>query len=736
MSLSVTMSRCARSRWAWAVVLVAATTPYLNSLEGGFHYDDEHALVRNTHLRHVASIPAFFFDSATFSAEPDMAMYRPLLQTSFALNHAVAGYDSTSWHLVNVLLHALAAIAAFALFRHLVAPAPALLAGLLFAMHPAHTQAVNYLSSRSETMCMALVLWALVLLRSRQGLWSAAVYGAALLTKSAAVALLPLALLINWVRPTDQGRFRPIAGHGVITAAYLVLISAEGFLPRSLAQDVRPFEEQIWTQLKAVVYYLHLVVIPRGLSVEHDFAVATSLRETAVLFAVAALLSILWLTLGVLGANRRARGVVRTGLILGSLWFAAALGVPILVPLNILINEHRLYLPLAGFSLALAVPLMGWRSIPRVVPVLLCLFHGLFVWSQNRLWQSELSLWTSATIRAPNSFRAWSNLALALHEEGDAESAGRAYHKALALNPGHARAWNNLGLLLEEAGNLEEARAAYEEAARRSTTFSGPLANLGRLALATGDVEGAAISLSKALARNELDVEARLHRGRLLQIQGQIDSAAAQFERVLELDPVSAAAANNLGMLFAGAGDADTAQRWLQQALLWEPEHGESATNLMLLGLEKEGIGRREAYRRALERFPDRSDVALALGGLHARAGDWDQALQVYQEAVLRGGHVPGLQGALGAAHQQLGHSQQALTAFRQAAQQTPTDPRVWNGLAAAAASAGLLEEARRATERALEVDPDNGRARANLELLVDLQKAGKLQFDKKMGPP
>ena len=124
---------------------------------------------------------------------------------------------------------------------------------------------------------------------------------------------------------------------------------------------------------------------------------------------------------------------------------------------------------------------------------------------------------------------------------------------------------------------------------------------------------------------------------------------------------------------------------------------------------------------QVLDHFPERSDVAMALGDLHARAGDWDQALAVYKAAVLRGVHVPGLQGALGAAHQQLGHSQQALTAFRQAAQQTPTDPRVWNGLAAAAASSGLLEEASRATARALELDPANARDRANLERLQEL---------------
>jgi protein O-mannosyl-transferase len=703
--------RIAGSRWAWAVVMVAAIIPYLNSLDGGFHFDDEHALVRNTHLRHLSSIPGYFVDSATFSAEPDMAMYRPLLQTTFALNHALTGYDATSWHVVNVLLHALAALGAYALFRGLVAATPALFAALLFALHPAHSQAVNYLSSRSESMCMALVLWALVLFRSRQGAWSALVYAAALMTKSAAVALLPAALLMQWLRPIDRHRWRPLLPHGVVTAAYLGLINAEGFLPRSLAQDVRPLATQIWTQVKALLYYLQLAVIPRGGSVEHDFSLATSLREAPVLLAALALVSLLWLTLGALSGGRRAVG-------LGSLWFIAALGVPLFIPLNVLINEHRLYLPLAGFSLALATSMVAWRSVPRFAPVLLCLFYGISSWTHNTLWESELSLWASAVDRAPNSSRAWSNLGLALQDEGDRASATRAYRKALVLNPGHARAWNNLGVLLEGSADFHGARSAYEQAARRSPNFSGPLANLGRLALAAGDLPGAGGYLSQALSRNPRDLQALLHHGRLLQVHGQHDSAKAYFERVLELDPVSAAAANNLGMLLAENGQSAAAQQWLQQALLWAPDHAEAATNLMLLEQEVEGIPRREAYRRVLDRFPQQVDVALALGNLHAKEGEWEQALAVYQAAKQRQLHAVGLQAGLADAYQQLGQTDMALQAFREAVLQTPRDVRVWNGLAAAAAAEGLLDEARAATEWVLELDPENAHARSNLTRL------------------
>ena len=85
------------------------------------------------------------------------------------------------------------------------------LAGLLCALHPVHFQAVNYLSSGSETMCMALVLWSLVLCQRPMS--------------SAAVVLLPMAVLLEWRRPAVQRRWRGLIPHAILTVVYLSVIS-------------------------------------------------------------------------------------------------------------------------------------------------------------------------------------------------------------------------------------------------------------------------------------------------------------------------------------------------------------------------------------------------------------------------------------------------------------------------------------------------------------------------------
>jgi hypothetical protein len=99
-----------RSWWLPAGLLLLTGVFYLNSLDNGFHYDDSHSIVENYHIRSLARIPDFFADPKTFSREPAMAMYRPVLQTTYALNYALGKYQPLGYHLVNIALHGLAAL--------------------------------------------------------------------------------------------------------------------------------------------------------------------------------------------------------------------------------------------------------------------------------------------------------------------------------------------------------------------------------------------------------------------------------------------------------------------------------------------------------------------------------------------------------------------------------------------------------------------------------------------------
>ena len=116
----------------------------MNSLGNPFHYDDSHSIVNNLHIRDLGNIPAFFHDPTLFSEDPESAMFRPLLLTSFALNYAVSELQVWTYHAVQIVFHVLCVLLLFSIAKELAGSTLAAGAGALaFAVHPIATEPVN-----------------------------------------------------------------------------------------------------------------------------------------------------------------------------------------------------------------------------------------------------------------------------------------------------------------------------------------------------------------------------------------------------------------------------------------------------------------------------------------------------------------------------------------------------------------------------------------------------------------
>lgn len=96
--------------------------------------------------------------------------YRPLAVASFKLNHLLDGFKPLGYHLGNVLLHCLATALVLRLGRHLIpSRTGAAIAGLLFAAHPVHTEAVAGVVGRADlTACVFYLLAVLAYIRHIQ----------------------------------------------------------------------------------------------------------------------------------------------------------------------------------------------------------------------------------------------------------------------------------------------------------------------------------------------------------------------------------------------------------------------------------------------------------------------------------------------------------------------------------------------------------------------------------------
>lgn len=104
-----------------------------------------------------------------------------------------------------------------------------------------------------------------------------------------------------------------------------------------------------------------------------------------------------------------------------------------LVPLNVLVNEHRMYLPLVGAA------------------VLLAALTALTV-ERNRAWHDELSLWRDSAEKSPYMSRSHVHFGNALRDRGRSEEAEMSYERALQLEPAHRSAQVNVANLYYERG--------------------------------------------------------------------------------------------------------------------------------------------------------------------------------------------------------------------------------------------------------------------------------------------
>jgi hypothetical protein len=246
---------------AAAAIVAAVALAYLNALGGSFQFDDYNVIVDNPA---VHSLPAW---------AASMPGIRPLLKLTYALNWS-SGLGLLGFHVVNVAVHAVNAVLVLRIALHWVralAPAgtaalpAAITASLLFALHPAQTEAVTYISGRSVSLMALFYLAALLAhlhLRAAGGAraWgSPALLATALAVKETAVTL-PLALVL-WElaagrRPREA--LRATRWHWLtLLGALGTMLAAPGYRwLLAVSLDIRSVGDNLLTQIDGVWYLL------------------------------------------------------------------------------------------------------------------------------------------------------------------------------------------------------------------------------------------------------------------------------------------------------------------------------------------------------------------------------------------------------------------------------------------------------------------------------------------------
>ena len=419
----------------YIAVAACAVVVHIGALWNGFAMDDLYIIVWNP-LVHSAHGLWRAFLAPYWPPDLGGKLYRPLAVASYTFDGLL---DDAPWfHAVNVLWHVGAAVAVAALARRWAGAATALVAGLIFAVHPVHVEAIANVIGRAELMAAVgacLAVYAAVVKESIG--WSALALAAGLLCKENA-AVAPGLVLWAWAvglsRP-PRHRMLAFVGSWLAIAALYVAVRGAVLQPYERLHDVAPVfvgQSPLAVRLTAVATLadvLRLLAFPLTLRVDYSPAertLVTSLLDGRFLIGLGALL--LWAGL-LLAAWRHGRRIEAFGL--G--WIAIAF-LPVanlLFPVGILLAERTLYLPSVGLALAAGAALA--RLPParlRAVAAVLVLAGGVRSALRVPVWHDDVAVTLSILEDSPKSYRGPARMGALYQSRGDAGRALDAFRIA------------------------------------------------------------------------------------------------------------------------------------------------------------------------------------------------------------------------------------------------------------------------------------------------------------------
>lgn len=518
--------------------IVVAFALYSPSLSGPFVYDDLNLPFRNIR-----------YERLPFSAW--IAGVRPMLMASYWVNFQIGGLDTTSYHVFNVLFHALNSVLVALAVRKLASGETWLgvLAGALFLTHPLNTEAVSYVASRSENLTVLLFLGAFVAFlyrKTREIDWGTAavvlvLFGMACLSKEYAVTL-PVLLLLTDLYFNEEGPkanwrvYGPVALGAVVGVYFIwgVLTKSDtaGFGLKDLSAS-----DYFFTQCRAIWVYVLKFFVPVGLNIDHDFAVSRGLMDHGAVAGLVALLAVS----GAAFWFRKQFPLASYG------WFVFLLllaPTSSFVPIADVLVERRAYLPSFGLLL-IAIEVARRVPVHRLAWIAPVAVFAVLTFGRNQLWADPLALWQDAAAKSPQKWRVQFQVADALYRNGDCAQAAAAFEQTSKLEKPDYRLLINWAHALDCAGQPGPALARAQEALQLEPSAQA-YSFIGMQHAKASRTAEALEALNKAVAADPKFDMAYAYRGNVYAILGQSDKAADDYKRAVELNPANDMAARGL----------------------------------------------------------------------------------------------------------------------------------------------------------------------------------------------
>jgi tetratricopeptide (TPR) repeat protein len=528
-----------------AIALIAAFEVYWPALNGPFLLDDSHLTYM---LPDAASIPLMGW----------LRQMRPLLMFSFWLNFQQSGAESTfGYHLVNLFLHFFNTVLIFFAVRKVLSWASieepnarilSFFAAGLFLLHPAQTESVSYIASRSETLSVFFVLAAFVLFLYRQTaalsvpriLCILVLFAAAGFSKEHTAVLPALFILTDYYWNFEFSLsliwrnwklYVPIAiGVGIAAVRILTILRnnpTAGFQMRDL-----PWNQYFFTECRVIWDYVRLFFVPFGQNLDPDIDISRNMMDHGAVFALAGLLIVTVLA----WIYRRRFPLASYGWFV---WLILLAPTSSLVPIRDPMAERRMYLPFIGLLFVTLEFLRRWKASRNILAGALAVVlvaEGALTYQRNLLWGNAVDIWKDAVSKSPAKYRPSFQLARVEYDAGACSDAVEQYQKAATLQSPQDDLLLDWALAYDCAGNPREAIAKFQQSAAlrpSAHVYSQIGMEFGKM----GKYPEALAALQKAQQLHPRFAMTYYYLGNIHAIQGNPAQALADYRHVLALDP-------------------------------------------------------------------------------------------------------------------------------------------------------------------------------------------------------
>ena len=520
-----------------AILIIVGSFVCAFNLNNKLFWDDDDWIINNNFVHTISwdNIKFWLTHNTLGGVGMKSNYYRPFLFLTFALNYMVAGIKPLAYHLTSNFIHIFNGILVFWLLKRFDLGiskgrtlAVAFLTSLIFLIHPLQTEAITYISGRGDALVTMFMLLALLFFYKsettgfsiRYSLFAMGFLVLGLLSRETAI-IFPFLALAFYVSVISTERFLSSVKRGIIkTWPYFAVVITYGILRLTVLNflDTLNFytepniysenlDVRIFTFLPILWEYLKLLIVPTGLHMERSAIVYTSLFQWPV-----------WLIfLGLIGLLVWLKHLYKNKTTAFHIWFfgAALFFIPLgpvsgITPINALIYEHWLYLPMVGFWLIISfymVKLLDYQDSTFLkiqgrilVTVALVVYFSFFAYQsvqRNLLWGNQLAFYLDILKYEPDSSRINNNVGNIYYNKKDLENAEKYYTIAASQKDIFAEPHFNLGTMLQSRGDIYGAIKLYEKAIEINPNFYYPYQNLSVIYAQQGNFTKAIENIEK-----------------------------------------------------------------------------------------------------------------------------------------------------------------------------------------------------------------------------------------------